>query len=152
MTGPAAALVLAREEAVDDEAMKIVADGLSAHSASLGLPADWTPRWILGRDAEGAIQAGLRYLTAFEWLFVHLLWVAEPYRKRGEGSRLLAEAEAAAQEAGCVGAYLDTFSFQAPDFYRRHGYREFGRLDDFPRGRARLWFAKRFEPAPGAPS
>ncbi len=151
MTGPGAALAIARE-AGDEETRSIVGEGLAAHSASLGLPGDWTPRWILGRDTQGAIQAGLLYLTAFDWLFVHLLWVAEAYRKQGQGSRLLKEAEAAAKEAGCVGAYLDTFTFQAPDFYRRHGYREFGRLDDFPPGHARLWFAKRFEPEPRPPS
>ena len=35
-------------------------------------------------------------------------------------------------------------SFQAPDFYSRHGYTEFGRIDDYPPGHARHWFMKRF--------
>jgi hypothetical protein len=55
---------------------------------------------------------------------------------------LLAGAEAAAREKGCRGAYLDTFTFQAPKFYDRHGYLEFGRLNDFPSGHARIWFWK----------
>jgi len=137
-------LTLTRDDAAEEEALPIVTAGLSAHSAELGLPGDWTPRWIVGRDAKGAIRAGLRYLTAFDWLFVHLLWVDASYRFHGVGSRLLAEAEAAACEKGCRGVYLDTFTFQAPKFYERHGYREFGRLDDFPRGHSRIWLAKRF--------
>ncbi len=74
---------------------------------------------------------------------MHWLWVAEPYRKRGTGSALLSKAEMAARERGCRGVYLDTFTFQAPDFYARNGYSEFGRLDDFPKGYSRIWFAKR---------
>ena len=136
------ALTLSRDDSVEGEALSIVSEGLGAHSAGLGVPGDWSPHWIVGRDAEGAIRAGLRYLTAFDWLFIHLLWVDAAYRSQGAGSRLLSEAEAAAREMGCRGAYLDTFTFQAPKFYERRGYREFGRIDDFPRGHSRIWLKK----------
>ena len=33
---------------------------------------------------------------------------------------------------------------KAPDFYRRHEYIEFGRIEDYPPGHTRLWFMKRF--------
>ena len=56
---------------------------------------------------------------------------------------MLAQAEAIARERGCVGIRLDTVSFQAPAFYRRHGYVEFGRIDDYPPGHTRFWFMKR---------
>jgi GNAT superfamily N-acetyltransferase len=81
-------------------------------------------------------------LTGFDWLFVQWLWVAEPYRKQGIGSRLLARAEAAARDAHCRASYVDTFTFQAPKFYERRGYREFARLNDYPPGHARIWLAK----------
>ena len=70
------------------------------------------------------------------------LWVAEPYRKHGIGSQLMAGAEAAAREQGCRAAYLDTFTFQAPKFYEGLGDREFAGLNDFPAGHARIWFTK----------
>ena len=136
-------LTFAAEEGRDEPAEQSLWAGLSAHSAGLGLPGDWTPRHILGRDAEGAIKAGIRFFTSYEWLFVQMLWIAEPYRRRGIGSRLIAEAEQAAREQGCRRAYLDTFTFQAPTFYERLGYREFGRLDDYPPGHSRIWLAKR---------
>jgi GNAT superfamily N-acetyltransferase len=135
-------LIFAQDDAAEEEALRVVSEGLGAHSANLGLPGDWSPHWIVGRDADGAIRAGLRYLTAFDWLFVHLLWVDATRRFQGIGSRLLLQAEAAAREKGCRGAYLDTFTFQAPKFYERHGYREFGRLEGFPPGHARIWLAK----------
>jgi GNAT superfamily N-acetyltransferase len=73
---------------------------------------------------------------------VHWLWVAERYRKHGIGSQLMSSAETTARERYCRAAYLDTFTFQAPIFYERLGYREFGRLHDFPPGHARIWFWK----------
>jgi hypothetical protein len=45
--------------------------------------------------------------------------------------------EDAARARSCVGAWLDTFSFQALDFYRSLGYQQFGTLDDFPPGHQR---------------
>lgn len=140
--GSPSPLALAPEPAPDEAAILAIGSGLDAYNAGFAPNADWTPHWIVGRDASGAVQAGVRYVISFDWLFVHWLWVAEPYRKRGIGSRLLAGAEAAAREQGCRGAYLDTFTFQAPEFYPRHGYREFARLDDFPPGHARIWLAK----------
>jgi hypothetical protein len=40
-------------------------------------------------------------------------------------------------------AYLDTFSFQAPDFYKKLGYEVFGELQDFPHGHQRYFMKKR---------
>ena len=84
----------------------------------------------------------MNYVIAYEWLFVNWLWVAEAYRKQGVGSRLLMSVEGVARENGCRGLYLDTFTFQAPEFYKRHGFREFGRIDGFPPGHSRIWLLK----------
>jgi len=74
-------LTIAPEPSPDQEAMRAIEAGLSAHSAQLGLTGDWTPHWILGRDPDGAVEAGIKYLLAFDWLFVNWLWVGEPYRR-----------------------------------------------------------------------
>jgi GNAT superfamily N-acetyltransferase len=84
----------------------------------------------------------MQYVMAYEWVFVRWLWVDDRYRKQGVGSSLLASAEAIARKGGCRGVYLDTFTFQAPKFYERHGYRECGRIDDFPPGHSRIWLKK----------
>ena len=79
--------------------------------------------------------------TQWEWLFIHYLWVCDELRGTGLGAQLLSTAEAEGRARGCGAAWLDTFSFQAPGFYQKLGYRQFAQLDDFPPGQARhfLW-------------
>src|SRR5262245_7927154 len=50
------------------------------------------------------------------------LWVREDRRRSGVGSKLVREFEKRARDLGCNLLYLNTFSFQAPDFYRKLGY------------------------------
>jgi GNAT superfamily N-acetyltransferase len=135
-------LALAEENDPDHETIDAIGQGLHAYNTAIAGPGEWTPLWIVGRDDAGRVKAGLRARSSWNWLFVDWLWVAEPHRRRGLGSQLLLRAEAIARERGCVGAYLDTFSFQAPAFYLRYGYEEFGRLEGLPPGHARIWFRK----------
>ena len=55
-------------------------------------------------------------------------------------TRALSEAEAG--KRGASNACVATFSFQAPAFYRKLGYRQFGKPAGFPRGRDWIWLAK----------
>jgi GNAT superfamily N-acetyltransferase len=107
-------------------------------------PAKYVPLWLFARDTAGRVQGGVRGQTYWSWCSIDVLTVAEPYRRQGVGSRLLAKTEEIARARGCVGIRLDTASFQAPAFYSRHGYTEFGRIDGYPPGHTRLWFMKRF--------
>jgi ribosomal protein S18 acetylase RimI-like enzyme len=107
-------------------------------------PAKHLPLWIFARDAEGRVQGGVRGQTYWSWCSINVLTVAQPYRRQGIGSRLLAKAEEIAKARDCAGIHLDTVSFQAPDFYRRRGYTEFGRIEDYPPGHTRFWLMKRF--------
>ncbi len=102
-------------------------------------------RWFLARDATGGIVAGAKCDEAWDWLYIDWLWVAEDHRRQGLGARLLAEAEAFARAKHLLGLHLNTWSFQAPDYYPRHGFVEAGRIADMPKGVVRHWFVKRFE-------
>jgi D-serine dehydratase len=95
------------------------------------------------RTAEGSLLGGLNGKVYRGALFVDQLFVDESLRGQGWGSRLLERAEILARGRGAVFAHLDTFSFQAPDFYEKHGYVIFGVLDDYPDGLKRYFYKKK---------
>jgi len=87
------------------------------------------------RDAQGAVLGGVKgSFGNYGWLWIDLLWVSEENRKQGHGARLMANIEAEAYRQGCLNAYLNSFSFQAVEFYRKIGYRVFGEMKNFPPG------------------
>jgi GNAT superfamily N-acetyltransferase len=88
------------------------------------------------------IAGGVIAVTYWDWLYIDLMWMKEELRGHGYGSQLLELAEEEARNRGAKHAYLDTFSFQAPEFYKRHGYQVFGELKDFPRGHRRYFLTK----------
>lgn len=99
---------------------------------------------LLVRDEQSnEIIGGLYGEIFYRWLFIELLAVPEQERGQRTGSRLMEMAEELAREKGCVGIWLDTFDFQAPGFYQKHGFSEFGQLDNFPPGNKRFFLQKR---------
>jgi GNAT superfamily N-acetyltransferase len=94
------------------------------------------------RAPDEEIVGGVIGKTNWDWLHIDLMWVKDEFRGRGYGHRLLMLAEQEARQRGAKHSYLDTFSFQAPDFYKRHGYQVFGELADFPPGHQRFFLTK----------
>lgn len=88
------------------------------------------------------IVGGIIGETHWQWFCINLLWIRSDLRGRGYGHQLLTLAEQEAKQRGAMNAYLDTFSFQAPDFYHKHNYRVFGGLRDFPPGHQRYYLTK----------
>ncbi len=94
------------------------------------------------RNADHEIVGGVLGQIFWHGLFIDALWVVDSMRGRGYGHRLLEGIEDEARRRGARMVYLDTFSFQAPDFYERHGYRVFGELQGFPPGHRLTFFTK----------
>ncbi len=132
---------IAAPEAADEAAiMAVLADA----NAAAGWPHVREAVLLTIRDAEGGVAGGLIGRISWQWLYVMTLAVGPALRGQGWGQRLLLQAEAAAREQGCIGARLDTYSFQARGFYEKQGYRVTGTLEDCPPGHARYSMAKRF--------
>jgi GNAT superfamily N-acetyltransferase len=97
---------------------------------------------VLVRDHEGQIVGGANGWTAFGWLHTDILWLAENLRRKGSGREVLKTIEAEAKKRGCKFAKLETFSFQALDFYKKNGYTVFAELDQVV-GDHRWYFLKK---------
>lgn len=95
---------------------------------------------LYGPDQE--VVGGVIGETFWEWFYLSLMWIKEDLRGRGYGQQLLQLAEEEARRRGVKHVYLDTFSFQAPEFYKKQGYVVFGELPDFPPGHQRYFMMK----------
>lgn len=120
---------------------------LVAYSDTFAGKAGWTTQDFLVRGDDGAIQGGLHAQTGRGWMFIDLLGLPPTLRRARWGTKLMDLAEAAAHAKGCLGVYLDTFSFQARPFYEKRGYKVFAEIDDYPRGHQRFFLSKRFDQA-----
>lgn len=102
--------------------LRAVDDGLTQHNAAAAPLDEVRPLSCFLRSPEGAVLGGAVGRTWGACAELLQLWVSPAQRGHGLGSQLLRAFEADARARGCHVFYLDTFSFQAPAFYRRHGY------------------------------
>ena len=97
-------------------------------------------------DENNEIIAGcLAKMYCWKVIYIDILWVDEKYRKCGLGKRLLTEIEKIAKEEDCSLIHLDTFDFQAKDFYIKYGYEIFGVLEDCPENHCRYYLKKKLK-------
>jgi GNAT superfamily N-acetyltransferase len=110
------------------------------------------PRAVIQRldftaeDFDGKLIGGIQAMMV-NWgiLQIDLLFVFEEYRQWGIGAQLLHHVEDIARKSGCYVSHLDTFDFQAKDFYLKHGYEIFGVLENVPKGHQRYYLSKKLD-------
>lgn len=135
--------VVTLTDAPDREAEHAIESGLARYNAERAGIADSRPLAVLVSDpATGKVVGGLRGRTSLGLLFIDLFFLPEALRGHHLGSRILQVAEDEARRRGCGTAVLYTISFQAPEFYERHGYRRFGTIACQPPGTSRIFLSK----------
>ncbi|QWU44301.1 MULTISPECIES: N-acetyltransferase [Bacillus] len=85
------------------------------------------------KDENGKIRGGILGEVCWNWLEIHSFIMDEDIRALGYGTKLLLEVEKIALERNCDFIKVDTLSFQALDFYKKYGYKEYGILDNVGR-------------------
>lgn len=98
---------------------------------------------IVEYDNSGNIIAGILGGTYWGWMHIDILWVDENHRKQRLGTQLLKAAESEAINRGCHSLHVDTMSWQAPDFYKKHGYEIISELNDIPNGNKKYHLIKK---------
>lgn len=131
------------------EWVDIVDAGLTAYSDAAAPLHEVRAMACIARDARGQVVGGAvgrRWGSCCE---LQQLWVDEARRHAGLGTRLMRQFEADAVRHGCGLLYLETLSYQAPDFYRRLGYAVQLERRGFPQGIVKYHMGKTLPPAQG---
>jgi uncharacterized protein (TIGR00725 family) len=119
-----------------------VDEGLEGYSQSVAPLGEVRSMAVFARDAAGALRGGAVGRTWGLCCELQQLWVDASSRGQGLGSRLLRAFEVHGRQRGCQVFYLTTLSYQAPDFYRRHGYHVLSELSGYPQGITKLLMHK----------
>ena len=125
-----------------EEQLAEIERGLDEHNASVASVRSYIRVRAVCVDA-GRVIAGIDASAYWGKLHIRLLWVHPDYQDRGLGRRLMTWAEERGRELQCASAVVDTMSFQAPDFYAKLGYRQFGASEGYEGGASRRYFEKR---------
>jgi GNAT superfamily N-acetyltransferase len=130
-------------DAPDAADLAIIADGLDQFNIDVSGIADRRALAVLIKDPETRQTiGGATGRTSLGLLFIDIFFVPEALRGMGIGSQILQMAEAEGRRRGCRAAVLYTISFQAPEFYKKHGWREFGAIPCDPPGTSRVFLTK----------
>jgi GNAT superfamily N-acetyltransferase len=128
----------------NDDPKQFIVNGVDNYNiATTGIATYYPVQYYL-RDADDAVVGGLLGYTWGDWMHINHLWIAEPARGKGFSRELMAAAEAYAQKRGCIGAYLETYSFQARPLYETLGYKVVGQIDNMPPGHTHYFMKKEF--------
>lgn len=131
-----------KTDILKEEDINIVIEGLLEYNLARIERKDVKPIAIFVTDEDDNKVAGVLGETHGLWLEISLLWVDEKLRGQKIGSKLVKDVEEEAIKRGCKHSFLNTFSFQAKNFYTKLGYKEVLTLDNYPLTSKKHYFIK----------
>lgn len=114
--------------------LQLVDAGLERHNAGAAPLSEVARLAAFATEPSGRVVAGAVGRTWGKCCELLQLWVAPEFRAHRVGSRVLREFEEHARARGCTVFYLTTLSYQAPGFYRKHGYGALAEITGYPDG------------------
>jgi len=126
------ALLFHTTDTPPDESLLAVDAGLEHHNHAAAPLSEVKPLATFATEPSGQVIGGAVGRTWGSCCELLQLWVAPHCRDAGVGSHLLGKFEAHARTRGCNVFYLTTLSFQAPEFYRKHGYVVLAQITGYP--------------------
>lgn len=95
----------------------------------------------------GQVFGGVQAFLGSESVYIDVLWIQENLQKQGYGTKLLDAVEREAIENGCIFSLVDTWAFQAQEFYLKKGYIRIGELRDYWFGHSKIFLRKNLIPS-----
>jgi Predicted acetyltransferase len=128
---------------VTPEITSCIAEGLDRFNDQQIGYGDRLPLAVVVKNPDsGDVLGGITGRSSLGLLFLDLFYLPEALRGAGLGSELLRRFEQEGRRRGCLSAVLYTISFQAPDFYQRHGWQRMGEVPCLPPGTSRIFMSK----------
>jgi GNAT superfamily N-acetyltransferase len=121
-------------DAPPEDRLLAVDAGLEQHNFAVAPLSEVRQLAAFATDESGTVVGGAVGRTWGRCCELLQLWVVPELRSGGVGSRLLRDFEAHARTRGCTTFYLTTLSYQAPEFYRKHGYAVLAQIAGYPDG------------------
>ncbi|MFS9069072.1 GNAT family N-acetyltransferase [Streptococcus infantis] len=131
-----------RLENTESQKAQKIGELIRSYNRSKREAAECEPLNLYVEDEHGQLLAGLVAETFGNWLEIEYLFVKEGLRGQGIGSQLLQQAESEAKKRNCRFAFVNTYQFQAPAFYQKHGYQEVFTMKDYPYTGQRHYYQK----------
>lgn len=136
-------LKIIRKDKLSDKEQHALWDGIESFTQPIvGDTGRHNLSFLLHNDNAEIVGGVQGNYDNFGWLWIDSLWVSESVRGHGFGIQLLNKIEAIALENGCKNSHLTSFSYQAADFYIKHGYEVFGELKNYSKQNSRCWLKK----------
>ena len=129
----------------DPAAVRRLSEALSSFNVAATGIDDGRELFAELRDDAGELYAGVHGWTWAGTCWIELLWVRDDKRGSGIGTTLMLAIEAEARTRGCRQMALMTHGFQAPEFYRRHGFEKVAEVEDYPPGSCDLLLRRRLD-------
>lgn len=97
---------------------------------------------VYAKNQHNEVIGGARVFAHKSSVFLDVLWVKNDYRHQGIGTQIVSavEQESIKRKIPCV--TLDTFDFQAENFYRKLGYQHIGTIANYLEGHDRIFLRK----------
>ena len=109
---------------VSEEDKKIMHAGLHRHvKTNIGDGDKGIKIRLVLKDQAGELIGGLSAWTTLSNLIFDHIWIAEGFRGKGLGKRLMVEMEGIARENGCIASQAYCFSSWLPAFLKKWGIR-----------------------------
>lgn len=114
------------DEKLDNE----IVDKTRSYNADF-TPDDYKPFSVYLTDDDGQLTGGMTAFLSWNYLEIKYLWVDADHRNEGHATHIMQAGEMAARENDCEYALVDTFEFQALEFYRKQGYQIIAECDGY---------------------
>ncbi len=97
---------------------------------------------VLAKNEQGDIIGGATVWEHSDAFYIDILWVDEEHRKNKIGSQLIQQIAEQALTKNIRKLFVDTFAFQAVDFYLKQGFIVIGKLENYLLGHDRIYLRK----------